>query len=391
MTTEPVDWNFPTQMAVGPGRIAALPEFCQQQGIRAPLIVTDPGLAALPMVTAIKTACDDAGMTSGVFADVQGNPTLENVEAGVVAFHAGDHDGVVALGGGSALDAGKAIAFASGQNRPLWDFVDVEDGWMLAKSEGIAPIIAVPTTAGTGSEVGRISVITDSAQHQKRLVFHPQMQPSVVILDPELTLSLPSHLTAATGMDALSHSLEAYCTPAFHPMAEGIALRGIRLTQQYLARAVHDGSDLEARTQLLVASSMGATAFQKGLGAMHALAHPMGAHYNAHHGLLNAIVMPYVLHANRSAIEPKITELARYLNLKDPSFDAFFDWVVNLRTEIGIAPRLLDIGIDDSDAELIGEEAAVDPTAATNPIAFSPAQYSALFRNAVNGEFNAIG
>ncbi|MDB2616838.1 iron-containing alcohol dehydrogenase, partial [Luminiphilus sp.] len=186
MTTEPVDWNFPTQMAVGPGRIAELPEFCQQQGIRAPLIVTDPGLAALPMVAAIKTACDDAGMTSGVFADVQGNPTLENVEAGVIAFHAGDHDGVVALGGGSALDAGKAIAFASGQNRPLWDFVDVEDGWMLAKSEGIAPIIAVPTTAGTGSEVGRISVITDSAQHQKRLVFHPQIQPSVVILDPEL-------------------------------------------------------------------------------------------------------------------------------------------------------------------------------------------------------------
>ena len=197
MTTEPVDWNFPTQMAVGPGRIGELPEFCQQQGIRAPLIVTDPGLAALPMVAAIKTACDDAGMTSGVFADVQGNPTLENVEAGVVAFHAGDHDGVVALGGGSALDAGKAIAFASGQNRPLWDFVDVEDGWMLAKSEGIAPIIAVPTTAGTGSEVGRISVITDSAQHQKRLVFHPQIQPSVVILDPELTLSLPSHLTAS--------------------------------------------------------------------------------------------------------------------------------------------------------------------------------------------------
>ncbi len=390
MTNDHVDWNYPTRMVVGAGRVNELPELCQSLGIRKPLIVTDPGLASLAMVKAINTACDDAGMHSRIFADVQGNPTLDNVESGVAAFNANDHDGVVALGGGSALDAGKAIAFASGQHRPLWDFEDIDEGWTLANTEGIAPIIAIPTTAGTGSEVGRVAVITDAQERRKRLIFHPQLLPSVVILDPELTLSLPSSLTAATGMDALSHNLEAYCAPTFHPMAEGIALRGIRLAQQYLPRAVKDGSDLEARTQLLVASSMGATAFQKGLGAMHALAHPLGAYYNAHHGLLNAILMPYVLHANRSAIAPKMEELARYLNLQNPGFDALFTWVLNLRQEIGIAPRLLDIGIDSGEAELIGGRAVSDPTAATNPIVFTAVQYATLFRNAVAGTFHSI-
>jgi len=387
---EHADWNYPTLIAVGAGRIRELSERCLALGIRAPLLVTDPGLASLPMLNAIESACLDAGLAIACFSEIQGNPTGENVAKGVDCFKRGNHDGVIALGGGSALDAGKAIAFLSGQERPLWDFDDVDDNWMRAREDGIAPIIAVPTTAGTGSEVGRVSVITDTADLRKRLIFHPRILPGAVILDPELTVSLPPHLTAATGMDALSHNLEAYCSPRYHPMADGIALEGIRRVKEYLPRAVTDGGDLEARTQLLVASTMGATAFQKGLGAMHALAHPLGARYDAHHGLLNAILMPYVLHANRPAIEVRLADLARALNLTTSSFDAVFDWVLALREAVGIPARLLDIGIDADEASFIGERAAEDPPAATNPISFSANQYSALFCNAVNGTFEAV-
>jgi len=384
-TVETADWSYPTRIAVGAGRIRELADGCHQLGIRAPLLVTDPGLAALPFISDVKARCAEAGLRIESFSDVQGNPTRQNVEDGVEIFTAGQHDGVIAMGGGSALDAGKAIAFLSGQQRSLWDFEDLDDNWSRAREGGIAPIIAIPTTAGTGSEVGRVSVITDTAEKRKRLIFHPRILPSFVILDAELTLTLPAHLTAATGMDALSHNLEAYCSPRFHPMADGIAQEGIRRIVQYLPRAVADGNDLKARTQLLVASTMGATAFQKGLGAMHALAHPLGARYNAHHGLLNAILMPYVLQANRSAIAGKLTDLARALDIANPSFDAFFERVMALREQIKIPGRLNDIGIDATESALIGELAVVDPPAATNPVTFSAEQYSALFCDAVEG------
>ena len=384
-TGEIADWSYPTRIAVGAGRIRELADGCHQLGMRAPLLVTDPGLAALPFVSDVKARCAEAGLRIESFSDVRGNPTRQNVEDGVEIFTAGQHDGVIAMGGGSALDAGKAIAFLSGQQRSLWDFEDLDDNWSRAREDGIAPIIAIPTTAGTGSEVGRVSVITDTAEKRKRLIFHPRILPSFVILDAELTLSLPAYLTAATGMDALSHNLEAYCSPRFHPMADGIAQEGIRRIVQYLPRAVADGNDLKARTQLLVASTMGATAFQKGLGAMHALAHPLGARYNAHHGLLNAILMPYVLQANRSAIAGKLTDLARALDIANPGFDAFFERVMALREQIKIPERLNDIGIDATESALIGELAVVDPPAATNPVNFSAEQYSALFCDAVEG------
>jgi len=386
---EIADWSYPTRIAVGAGRIRELADGCHQLGMQAPLLVTDPGLAALPFISDVKARCAEAGLRIESFTDVQGNPTRQNVEDGVEIFMAGQHDGVIAIGGGSALDAGKAIAFLSGQQRSLWDFEDLDDNWSRAREDGIAPIIAIPTTAGTGSEVGRVSVITDTAEKRKRLIFHPRILPSLVILDAELTLSLPAHLTAATGMDALSHNLEAYCSPRFHPMADGIAQEGIRRIVQYLPRAVADGNDLKARTQLLVASTMGATAFQKGLGAMHALAHPLGARYNAHHGLLNAILMPYVLQANRSAIAGKLTDLARVLDIANPSFDAFFERVMVLRGQIEIPERLLDIGIDATESVLIGELAVLDPPAATNPVTFSAGQYSALFRDAVEGNLTS--
>jgi alcohol dehydrogenase class IV len=292
---------------------------------------------------------------------------------------------VIAFGGGSALDAAKAVALMDGQDRPLWDFEDVGDNYLRVNVAGMAPVVAVPTTAGTGSEVGRASVITDEHAHVKRIIFHAKMLPAVVILDPELTVGLPAKLTAATGMDALSHNLEAYCSPFYHPMATGIALEGIRLIKQFLPRAVKDGQDLEARLQMLVASSMGATAFQRGLGAMHALAHPLGALYDAHHGMLNAILMPYVLKANESAIAERIELLARYLELAQPSFASFLDWVLTMRESLGIPHTLNEIGIGAQEAAKVGEMAVIDGSAGTNPIAFSAADYSRIFVTAVDG------
>ena len=378
-------WNYPTAVKVGIGRIAELPQWCASLGMRRPLLVTDPGLAPLPMVADAAAACAAAGLPTAVFSRIKGNPSGRNVEDGVAAYRAGGHDGVIAFGGGSALDAGKAIALMAGQERPLWDFEDVGDNHLRVKVEGMAPVVAVPTTAGTGSEVGRAAVITDEAARCKRIVFHARMLPAVVILDPALTAGLPPKLTAATGMDALSHNLEAWCSPLYHPMAAGIALEGMRLVKDWLPRAVSDGSDLMARTQMLVASAMGATAFQRGLGAMHALAHPLGARHDAHHGTLNAILMPYVLQANRAAIEPRIEAAARYLGVPDASFTGFLGWVLALRDGIGIPHTLADIGIDASGADTIGALALADASHATNPVPFSAAQYAAIFRGAVEG------
>ena len=379
------NWNYPTTIKVGAGRICELPGLCQSLGMNNALLITDPDLALLPMVRHAVASCESAGLACAVFSNIKGNPTEQNVSDGVHAYRAGNFDGVIAFGGGSALDAAKAVALMVGQSRPLWDFEDAGDNYLRVNVAGMAPVVAVPTTAGTGSEVGRAAVITDDQAHVKRIIFHPDMLPAVVILDPELTVGLPPKLTAATGMDALSHCLEAYCSPLYHPMASGIALEGMRLVKEWLPTAVQDGSNLEARLQMLVASSMGATAFQRGLGAMHALAHPLGALYDAHHGTLNAILMPYVLQANHTVIAERITTLARYLDLPQPSFGTFLDWVLALRETIGIPPTLSAINIDDAQADLIGRMAVLDATAATNPIPFSESEYANILRNAVTG------
>src|SRR5476649_1480776 len=378
-------WNYPTIVHFGPGKISFLPEACNSLGIKKPLLITDEGLKGHAIVNAAIEANKKAGIETAVFAGVKGNPTGKNVEDGVKAYKAGKHDGVIAFGGGSGIDAAKAVALMVGQDRPLWDFEDVGDWYLRVNVAGMAPVVAVPTTAGTGSEVGRASVITDDHAHVKRIIFHANMLPSVVILDPELTVGLPAKLTAATGMDALSHNLEAYCSPFYHPMATGIAVEGIRLIKQFLPRAVKDGQDLDARLQMLVASSMGATAFQRGLGAMHALAHPLGALYDAHHGMLNAILMPYVLKANESVIADRIELLARYLELAQPSFTSFLDWVLMMRDTLGIPHTLSEIGINAHDAAKVGEMAVVDGSAGTNPIPFSAAEYSRIFVTAVEG------
>lgn len=378
------NWNYPTSVRVGAGRINELAATCTDLGIKAPLLVTDPGLSALPIVDNVMQRCQVASLRIALFTQIKANPTGDNIIDGIDAFHAGKHDGVIAFGGGSALDAGKAIALMIGQNRPLWDFEDIGDNFKRVNVAGMAPVVAVPTTAGTGSEVGRASVIIDQKQQIKKIIFHPRMLPAMVILDPELTVGLPPHMTAATGMDALSHNLEAYCTTYYHPMAEGIAIEGIRRVKDYLPRAVKNGSDLEARTQMLVASSMGATAFQRGLGAMHALAHPLGAIYDAHHGRLNAILMPYVLKANRTAIETKITRLATYLQINN-GFDGFLDWIVQLRHDLGIEHRLADIGIDEQHLPRIAKMATEDAAASGNPIIFSQLQYQHLLSASIHG------
>jgi alcohol dehydrogenase class IV len=376
------NWNYPTRIHVGAGRASELASACQELGIKAPLLVTDPGLAGSLLVGKVIQLCQAADLKVGVFCQIKANPSGENVSDGVHAYHVGQHDGVIAFGGGSSLDAAKAIALMVGQKHPLWDFEDVGDNWKRVNVATMAPVIALPTTAGTGSEVGRASVITDSKQQIKKIIFHPNMLPSLVILDPELTIGLPKQMTAATGMDALSHCLEAYCATSYHPMAESIALEGIRLIKENLIRAYQDGTDLEARTNMLVASAMGATAFQRGLGAMHALAHPLGALYDAHHGRLNAILMPYVLKANRSAIEEKINRLANYLFL-DNGFNGFLDWVLQMRLELGIEDSLVELGIDNLQIERIASMATKDAAAFSNPILFTEEEYNNILKTAL--------
>ncbi len=384
--TYSANWNYPTNIKVGAGRIGELADLCKSMGMTSPLLITDPGLAALPMVQAVVDDLNNSGLDCGLFSNIQANPTGKNIADGTAWYLENNHDGVIAFGGGSALDAGKAVALMVGQSRPIWDFEDVGDNWLRVNVGGMAPVVAVPTTAGTGSEVGRASVITDQKNHIKKIIFHPGMLPGQVILDPELTVGLPPSITAATGMDALSHCLEALCSPFYHPMATGIAVEGIRLVQEYLPRAVADGNDIEARTQMLVSSSMGATSFQKGLGAMHALAHPLGALYNKHHGTLNAILMPYVLKANRSAIEKQIERLTLYMELESSGFDGFLQWVLNMREQLGIPHTLAEIDIDDAKAATVAQMAVEDPSSGGNPISFSTEEYKQIFLDAIQGK-----
>ena len=360
------NWNFPTAIRFGAGRVSELGDACRTAGITRPLLVTDPGVAPLDITAGALEALAEAGLEAAVFSQVQPNPTAANVEAGLKVLREGGHDGVVAFGGGSALDAGKVIAFMRGQTRPMWDFEDVGDWWTRADPDGIAPVVAVPTTAGTGSEVGRAGVITNVETHTKKVIFHPRMMPLQVILDPELTLGLPPQITAGTGMDALAHCLEAYCSPSYHPMAEGIAVEGIRLVKENLLDAYRDGEDIEARANMLSAAAMGATAFQKGLGAIHALSHPVGAIYNTHHGLTNAVFMPYVMDFNREAVWDKMERLSGWLGIEG-GYPGFLDFVLRLRRDLGIPHTIDRIGVDDGRFDEMADMAIVDPTAGGNP------------------------
>ncbi|MGB6195097.1 MAG: iron-containing alcohol dehydrogenase [Methyloceanibacter sp.] len=388
MTAPPANWSYPTAVRFGPGRIKELPDACRVAGISRPLLVTDAGLAKLPITQRAIDLLKAAGFPVAMFSDVQPNPVDSNLEAGIVAFRAGGHDGVVAFGGGSGLDTGKVIAFMAGQTRPLWDFEDIGDWWTRANADKIAPVVAVPTTAGTGSEVGRAGVITQEATNTKKVIFHPKMMPKVVICDPELTVGMPPAITMGTGMDALAHCLEAYCAPSYHPMAEGIAVEGMRLTFTNLPKAVANGNDLEARAHMMSAAAMGATAFQKGLGAIHALSHPVGALYHTHHGTTNGVFMPYVLVFNRPAIESKIERLAGFLEI-DGGFDGFLAAVLDLRKETGVPHDLKGLGVDGGRVDTIVEMSLVDPTAGGNPVPLTKEGSRKLFEAALKGDVAA--
>jgi alcohol dehydrogenase len=383
------DWSYPTRVRFGPGRVAELPDACRALGIARPLLVTDPALAQHVIGHRALEIARAAGLALDLFADVRPNPTAANVAAGVEAFRAGRHDGVIALGGGSGLDAGKAIAFMAGQARPIWNFEDRGNNWRRAGTAKIAPVVAIPTTAGTGSEVGRAAVITNEERRAKCIVFHPRMLPGQVIADPELTLELPAQLTAWTGLDALSHSLEALCAPGFHPMADGIATEAIRLIDGALERVVADGRDFVSRAHMLAAASMGAVAFQKGLGAMHALAHSIGGLLDCHHGLTIAIVMPYVLSENRSTIAPTLERLGRALGRAQPGDEAVLAWVLGLRHKLAIPSTLEALGVREEHLGVLAQRAAADPSAATNPRPLDAAGYEALLRRALAGDLTA--
>ena len=388
MSVPTANWSYPTSIRFGAGRIKELADSCRAAGIERPLLVTDAGLAKLPITAHAIDLLKKAGLPVALFSDIQPNPVDSNVEAGIAAFRAGGHDGVVAFGGGSGLDAGKVIAFMAGQTRPLWDFEDIGDWWTRADADKIAPVVAVPTTAGTGSEVGRAGVITQEAMHTKKVIFHPKMMPKIVICDPELTVGMPAVITAGTGMDALAHCLEAYCAPGYHPMADGIAVEGMRLVFENLPKAVANGNDLEARANMMSAAAMGAAAFQKGLGAIHALSHPVGALYHSHHGMTNGVFMPYVLVFNRKAIEPKIARLAGYLGI-DGGFDGFLKAMLDLRKKIGVPHDLGGLKVDGGKVDTIVEMSLVDPTAGGNPVALTKEGSRKIFEAALKGDVKA--
>jgi alcohol dehydrogenase len=379
------NWNYPTSVRFGAGRIAELPDALKAAGISKPLLVTDAGLVNLPVTQTTVQLLRNAGIDVGVFADVKPNPVAANVEAGIAVLRQGGHDGVIAFGGGSGLDTGKVIAFMAGQTRPMWDFEDIGDWWTRADPKGIYPIVAVPTTAGTGSEVGRAGVVTDETTHTKKVIFHPLMMPKIVIADPELTVGMPAFITVGTGFDALAHCLEAYCSPGYHPLADGIAVEGVRLVLENLPKVVANPNDIEARGHMMSAAAMGATAFQKGLGAIHALSHPVGALYDTHHGMTNAVFMPYVLTVNRDAIEARIARLAAYCGLS-PSFEAFLHAITALRQKLNVPNSLRDFKVDATQRDLIGDMAIVDPTAGGNPVKLDKPLALRIFDMAMDGK-----
>ena len=381
-----INWNYPTSVWVGENRIKDLSQACKNLKISSPLFVTDKDLINLDMTKNVILELKKKFSTLAIFSNFSGNPVGENVEEGVSEFKKNKCDGVVAFGGGSGLDVGKAIAFMSGQSRPIWDFEDIGDYWKRADEKNIAPIIAIPTTAGTGSETGRASAIINKKKGVKKIIFHPKFLPSIVILDPVLTVDLSPRLTAATGMDALAHNLEAFCAPGFHPMADGIAIEGMKLIKKSLLQAVNNGNDLDARADLLAAASMGSTAFQKGLGAIHSLSHPVNAQFNVHHGLSNAIFMPYVLTFNKDIIEKRIVSICDYLNL-DKSFDSFLNWILQLRKELKIPHKLSEvIEADNINLDQLSKMAIEDPSTATNPKKMTVDDMKILYTHSISGE-----
>ena len=381
------NWNYPTTVWAGEGRSADLPEACLLANIKNPLFVTDKDLITLPMTIKTIDSLKKVFKDINIFSKFSGNPVGKNIMEGVEFYNKNKCDGVIAFGGGSALDVGKGIAFMCGQTRPLWDFEDVGNYWKRADESKIAPIIAIPTTAGTGSETGRASAIVNEETGVKKIIFHPKFMPTVVILDPLLTIDLPPRITAATGMDALAHNLEAYCAPNFHPMAEGIALEGIRLIDKWLLIAVKDGNNIEARMNMLVSASMGSTAFQKGLGAIHSLSHPVNALNNIQHGLSNAIFMPYVLTFNKDVIEKKIIKISKYLSLKDITFNSFIEWVLKFRKDLDIPHKLSDvIKEEDFDLDRLSKMALEDPSTAGNPKTLSIDDMKIMYQHSMSGK-----
>lgn len=372
------NWSYPTTIKFGAGRIAELPAACAQAGMMRPLLVTDRGLADLPITKATLAIMDKAGLGRGLFCDVDPNPNEVNLAAGIEAYKAGNHDGVIAFGGGSGLDLAKMVAFMAGQTRPVWDFEDIDDWWTRADADAIAPIVAVPTTAGTGSEVGRASVVTNSRTHEKKIIFHPKVLPTVVICDPELTVGMPPAITAGTGLDAFAHCVEAFSSPHYHPMSQGIALEGMRLVVENLPRAYADGDDIEARANMMSAAAMGSTAFQKGLGAIHALSHPIGAHFGTHHGTTNAVFMPAVLELNAPKIADRFDRAAPYLGIEG-GFEGFRAFVQRFNDSLGIPRKLGDLGVENAPMDALVASALADPSCGGNPVALTAQNVRALY------------
>ena len=374
------NWSYPTSIRFGCGRLGELADACSSAGISRPLFVTDRGLSDLPITSRALEILDSSGLGRSLFSDVDPNPNPDNLASGIEMFMAGDHDGVVAFGGGSGLDLGKLIAFMCKQTRPVWDFEDIGDLWTRADSSVIYPTVAIPTTAGTGSEVGRAAVLTNPESRTKKIIFHPNMLPKVVICDPELTIDLPRDMTAGTGLDAFAHCVESYSSPYYHPLGQGIALEGMRLVKDFLVRAYEDGSDIEARANMMSAALMGAAAFQKGLGAIHAMSHPCGSLFNTHHGTTNAVCMPSVLSLNAPAIEERFAMASAYLGIKN-GFDGFGRFVQDLNDSLGIPRKLGDLGVSPDSIDDLVSLALGDPCCGGNPVSLDENNMRGLYES----------
>ena len=381
--TQPQDWSFPVPIAYGPGRLKEIAGFCRDAGMSRPLVVTDRGSAALPFLADLMRLLSEGGLHAALYSEISPNPRDDEIAGGRAMFRDGGHDGIIAIGGGSGMDGGKAIALTATNDIDLWAFEFEQTPPDMSAHAPFPPLITIPTTAGTGAETESTAMITDTAKGMKWCIWHAELKPALALLDPEITLGLPPHLTAWTGADALVHAIEAYCVPGFHPLCDGVALEGLRLVARWLPVAVAEPGNLQARGAMLAGSCLAGVAFLKGLGMVHAVSHMVGAEYDTQHGLTNAVLLPSVLRFNAGHIEDKVTPMAQAMGLTETGFDAVHAHICALLDDIGIPKTLADIGVSEDCAARIAAKALQDSAAGTNPRPASAAEVEALVLEAI--------
>ncbi len=377
------DWGFPVPIAYGPGRLTEIGQRCVAMGIRNPLIVTDHGSRNLEFISRLQTFLAAAGLTSALFCEISPNPIDSEISFGRAAFRNGTHDAIIAIGGGSAMDGGKAICLTANNSIDLWDFEFEQPAPKIASKNAFPKLITIPTTAGTGAETESTGMVTHSVKAMKFCVWHPDLKPSLALLDPELTVGLPANMTAWTGADALVHAIEAFLVPGFNPLCDGLALEALSLISTWLPVVVAEPQNITARGGMHVGSCLAGISFLKGLGLVHAISHMIGAEFNTHHGLTNAIILPVVLRFNLPGMQDKVRRMAEAMGMSDHSIDGFITAVEAMLDEIKIPKSLGEIGVPIDCAARIATKALKDSAARTNPRSATLAEVQALTQTAI--------